>query len=133
MDHQRLRYNFFFNKTRRLVEVLPEGKTGHPNSFAFGDFKLEPGEATPYSEHRADLLAELEAAMNTLKDVNLEELEVRILSWEDEWETIEAQTQVAQDPPVGEPVPVSSEIRADAKGLNDPETPADPEDPEDPA
>ncbi|UZV39804.1 hypothetical protein [Xanthomonas virus PB119] len=118
MEHQRLRYNFFFNKTKRMVHVVPEGKDGGPNSFIFGDFKLEPGDTRTYAQYKAELLEELEASMNTLQDVELTELTVRILNWNDEIEIIEATTPVVKDPIEPEiPVPVSGEIRAEAKGL----------------
>lgn len=121
-----LRYNFFFNKTRRTVHVVPEGKTGGPNSFAFGDFKLEEGDDRTYAEYKADLLDELEAAMNTLQDVDLTELTIVILNWDDETETILPTNPVDKDPNEPEiPVPVSGEIRYDAgmTGEEDDETP----------
>lgn len=122
MVDQRLRYNFFFNKTKRMIHVVPEGKTGGPNSIAFGDYKLEVGDQRTYAEYKPELLEQLEIAMNTIPDEDFARYDVRILNWDDEVEVIEATEPVVEDPIEPDlPVPVSGEIRAEAYGLTDDE------------
>ncbi|QYW01790.1 hypothetical protein PP761_gp19 [Stenotrophomonas phage Paxi] len=117
-SHENLRYNFFFNKTRREFHVVPEGKTGGPNSFPFGDFKLEQGDDRPYAEYEAELLAELEASINTLQDIDPTEFTVKIIGYGGVEKTVPPTKVVPKDPvDEGEPVPVSDEIRAKAKGI----------------
>lgn len=97
--HENLRYNFFVNKTRRMFHVVPEGKTGGPNSFIFGDFSLKADDERTYAQYKPELLAALEVAINTLQD-------------------IEPTAPVVTDPIEPDlPVPVSGEIRAKAYGL----------------
>ncbi|QEG09246.1 hypothetical protein HYP93_gp23 [Stenotrophomonas phage Pokken] len=117
-SHENLRYNFFFNKTRREFHVVPEGKTGGPNSFPFGDFKLEQDDERTYNQYEADLLAELEAAINTLQDIDPTEFTVKIIGYGGVEKTIPPGKEVVKDPIEPEiPVPVSGEIRAKAKGI----------------
>lgn len=116
--HENLRYNFFVNKTRRMFHVVPEGKTGGPNSFIFGSFSLKTDDDREYAEYKADLLAQLEVDINTLEDIDPTEFTVKIVGYGDVEETIEPTAPVVTDPIEPEiPVPVSGEIRAKAKGL----------------
>ncbi|AVO23110.1 hypothetical protein RIVERRIDER_22 [Xanthomonas phage RiverRider] len=113
MNHQRLRYNFFINTLGRKIYVVPEGKTGGPNSRPIGDFKLEQGDQRPFKEYREELLAELEVALQSIPDQDYSTYTIKILSWEDEEEEIlptnpvdevprESQLKPAPTTPVGQ-------------------------------
>ena len=116
--HENLRYNFFVNKTRRMFHVVPEGKTGGPNSFIFGDFSLKADDERTYAQYKPELLAALEVAINTLQDIEPTEFTVKIVAYGGIEETIEPTAPVVTDPIEPDlPVPVSGEIRAKAYGL----------------